>query len=63
MHHDHTALLADFYDVDGFVKTALTVLNEIAAYRTLGEKGIEVVRQKYSLEICLTQIVNLYEAA
>ena len=54
-------LLADFFDVDGFVRTAGEVLDDPAAYRSLGDTGARMIRDRYSLDICLPQMLELYE--
>ncbi len=56
-------LLADFFDVDGMVEQALEVLDHPERYRHLGAAGVEMIREKYSLEVCLPKMLELYEAA
>lgn len=58
--HDDNGLLVDFFDVEGFVETAERVLNAPEEYRHLGQNGLEMIREKYSLEICLPEMLNLY---
>jgi glycosyltransferase involved in cell wall biosynthesis len=53
-------LLADFYDVDGFVRQALEVLDDPPAYRPLGARGMEIVQQQYSLRVALPKMLDLY---
>ncbi len=43
-------LLADFYDVDGMSKQALNVLRDPSAYRSLGQAGAALIREKYGLD-------------
>jgi glycosyltransferase involved in cell wall biosynthesis len=54
-------LLAGFFDVDALVARAIGVLDDPAAYRHLGLAGIEMVQQRYKLETCLRQMLELYE--
>lgn len=56
-------LLVDFFDVDGFAETAQRVLDAPAEYRALGAAGVEMVRSRYSLDVCLPQMVELYQQA
>ena len=56
-----TGLLADFFDVDGFVQTAHAVLDDPPAYRPLGQAGTNLIRARYSLDVCLPQMLELYE--
>jgi glycosyltransferase involved in cell wall biosynthesis len=54
-------LLAEFFDVDGFVEQAGRVLDDPAASRHLGAAGAAMVRDRYSLDVCLPQMLALYE--
>ena len=58
--HDRNGLLVDFFDVDGMVEHANRVLDDPSKFRNLGMSGIELIREKYSLDRCLPQILNLY---
>jgi glycosyltransferase involved in cell wall biosynthesis len=53
-------LLVDFFDIDGFVETASKVLDAPQEYRHLGAAGVEMIRNRYSLEVCLPQMLQLY---
>src|SRR5262249_15480519 len=59
--HEKTGLLADFFDIEGLADQACRVLDDTAAFRTLGQTGLEQVREKYSLDVCLPQLVDLFE--
>ena len=61
--HERNGLLADFFDVEGLADQACRVLDDPPAFKPLGEAGIELVREKYSLDVCLPRLVNLYEGA
>jgi glycosyltransferase involved in cell wall biosynthesis len=56
-------LLADFFDVDGLVERADQVLESPRTFRPLGQAAAKLVREKYSLEVCLPQMLALYESA
>jgi glycosyltransferase involved in cell wall biosynthesis len=58
-----TGLLADFFDVDGFADAAGRVLDAPQEYRPLGRAGVELVRERYSLDVCLPQMLALYREA
>jgi glycosyltransferase involved in cell wall biosynthesis len=59
--HEQNGLLADFYDVDRFVELANKVLDDPGAYRPLGEAGVRMIEEKYSLDVCLPKMIDLYE--
>ena len=61
--HEHNGLLADFFDVEGFAAQAGRVLDDPAAFRPLGLAGVEMIRDRYSLEVCLPRMLDLYEEA
>lgn len=60
--HGQNGLLADFFDIEGFVAQVLAVLDDPGAFRALGERAVARVREAYSLEVCLPQMLDLYEA-
>jgi len=59
--HGENGLLAGFFDVDKFAEEALRVLAEPEAFRHLGQAGLALVREKYSLDVCLPQMLRMYE--
>lgn len=61
--HQRNGLLAGFFDVDGLTQLALQVLDDPEAYRPLGEAGIEMIRDRYSLAKKLPEMLALYERA
>ncbi len=61
--HERTGLLADFFDLDGLVETAERVLDSPAEFKPLGQAGVELIRERYGLEVCLPKLVRLYEDA
>ena len=58
-----TGLLADFFDVEGLAERANQVLNAPQDYKHLGRAGVEMVQQRYSLDVCLPRMLALYEDA
>ena len=56
-------LLTDFFDAEALADRASDVLDHPADYRELGRNGVAMVREKYSLDVCLPQILGLYEDA
>jgi len=61
--HGNNGLLADFFDVEALADAAGKVLDDPAAYRPLGQAGIEMIRERYSLDVCLPRMLDLYEDA
>jgi glycosyltransferase involved in cell wall biosynthesis len=61
--HGQNGILVDFFDIDGMVETACKVLDAPQEYKPLGQAGMELIRSKYSLDICLPQMLRLYEDA
>lgn len=59
--HGKTGLLCDFFDYEAMAEQASKVLDDPAAYRHLGQAGQQLVHEKYSLDVCLPQLVNLFE--
>jgi glycosyltransferase involved in cell wall biosynthesis len=57
-----TGLLADFFDVDGLAAAVLKILADPAAYAPLRSAGVALVRERYSLDVCLPRLKALFEA-
>jgi glycosyltransferase involved in cell wall biosynthesis len=55
-------LLADFFDIEGFVSQGVAVLDDPGAFRGLGEQAVARVGEAYSLDVCLPRMLDLYEA-
>jgi glycosyltransferase involved in cell wall biosynthesis len=53
--------LAKFFEVDEMAATAEKVLDSPGAFRHLGAAGVEMVRDRYSLEVCLPRMLWLYD--
>jgi glycosyltransferase involved in cell wall biosynthesis len=56
-------LVVDFFDVEGLANTASKVLDAPGDYKHLGRAGIELIRERYSLDVCLPRMLALYEDA
>ncbi|HVS38907.1 MAG TPA: glycosyltransferase [Gemmataceae bacterium] len=61
--HGRNGLLADFFDVEGLANLAGKVLDAPQEYKALGRAGVEMIRERYSLEVCLPRMLALYEDA
>jgi len=57
--HGQTGLLVDFFDIDGFADAACQVLDSPRDYHALGAKGVELIREKYSLDVCVPRLMEL----
>ena len=42
---------------------SVKLLNAPAEYKPLGAAGVEMIRSRYSLDVCLPQMLGLYERA
>jgi glycosyltransferase involved in cell wall biosynthesis len=56
-------LLVDFFDVEGLAKQASRVLDNPVDFKPLGAAGAEMIRSRYSLDVCLPEMLTLYENA
>lgn len=61
--HGENGLLTDFFDAEAMADAAGRVLDHPGDYRHLGENGVAMIREKYSLDVCLPQILGLYRGA
>ena len=61
--HEQNGLLVDFFDADRMADIADEVLDSPGDFQHLGAAGVELIREKYSLEVCLPQMESLYEEA
>jgi glycosyltransferase involved in cell wall biosynthesis len=57
--HEENGLLADFDDVEGLARLALGVLADPARFRPLGEAGVRLIDEKYSLTRTAPQLLDL----
>ncbi len=56
-------LLADFFDAHGLAEKASHILDAPHDYKPLGVAGAEMIRERYSLDVCLPRMLGLYERA
>src|SRR5262249_48762184 len=61
--HGYNGLLTDFFDVEGLADAAGRVLDAPQEYKPMGQAGVEMIRERYSLEVCLRRMLDLYEDA
>jgi glycosyltransferase involved in cell wall biosynthesis len=54
---DKNGLLADFFDVEGLANLAGKVLDALLDYKHLGQAGVKMICEHYSLEICLPRML------
>jgi glycosyltransferase involved in cell wall biosynthesis len=59
--HRQNGLLADFFDVEGLADQAAAVLDRPDEFKHLGAAGAQMVRERYSTDVCLPRMVALYE--
>jgi glycosyltransferase involved in cell wall biosynthesis len=59
----HNGLLTDFFDHEAMADRVEQVLDRPDDYRHLGAAAVERIRQQYSLDVCLPQMLRLYEEA
>jgi glycosyltransferase involved in cell wall biosynthesis len=57
-----TGLLADVGDVEALARQAMAVLGDPAAHRPLGEAAAELVRERYSQDVCLPRLAEQFSA-
>jgi glycosyltransferase involved in cell wall biosynthesis len=55
-----SGLLVDFFDVEGMAERASAVLDDPEGHAPLGRAGVAMVRERYSLDVCLPQLLDLY---
>jgi glycosyltransferase involved in cell wall biosynthesis len=56
-------LLTDFFDVEALARRAGEVLDAPADYRQLGQTGVKMIQEHYSLGVSLPRMLALYEDA
>ena len=55
-------VLFDFFNVDALAELANQLLDRRDEYRVLGHQGSAIIREKYSIDVCLPKMVELYES-
>jgi glycosyltransferase involved in cell wall biosynthesis len=56
-------LLADFFDPEAFAARALRVLADPADFRPLGRAAEQLIRERYSMDVTLPRMLEMYEEA
>lgn len=59
--HEKTGLVADFFDVEGLAEQSLRVLREPVGHWFLGQAGMELIADRYTLAKCLPRMLALYD--
>jgi len=55
-------VLFDFFNVDALAELANQLLDRRDEYRVLGRQAAAIIREKYSVDVCLPKMVELYES-
>lgn len=58
-----TGLLADFFSPEEIAERTLEVLRQPSAYESIRENAMALIREKYSLQAVLPQMLELYDEA
>ena len=61
--HEENGLLFDFFDTDDAVAQACKVLDDPASFESLGRNATAMIAERYSLEVCLPKMLDLYRRA
>ncbi len=61
--HEKNGLLVDFFDIEGLAKTASQVLDRPQDFKHLGQAGCDMIQSRYSLDVCLPRMLELYQEA
>jgi glycosyltransferase involved in cell wall biosynthesis len=59
--HERNGLLAGFRDVDGLAQLALRVLADPEQFRPLGQAGIRLIDEKYSMAQTIPALLDLFQ--
>ncbi len=60
--HEQNGLLVDFFDVEQIIDRLEHVLDDPNAFSKLGQAGRQMIEDSYSLEVCLPQMLELYQS-
>ena len=60
--HEKNGLLFDFFDLEQQVDLVHRVLDDRPAFEPLAQSGLEMIREKYAMEVCLPQVLDLYQS-
>lgn len=59
--HGKNGLLTNFFDIEAMTETVDRVLRAPEQFRPLGAAGQAMIRERYSMEVCLPQMLALYD--
>ena len=60
--HGQTGLLWDVSDPDNLVRQCLAVLDDPPGHRPLGDAAAELIRSRYTRDVCLPQLAERFSA-
>jgi glycosyltransferase involved in cell wall biosynthesis len=55
-------VLFDFFNVDALAELTNQLLDRREEYKVLGRQGAAIIKERYSVDVCLPQMVALYES-
>src|SRR5437763_14043717 len=55
-------VLFDFFNADALAELAHQLLDRKEQYQVLGRQAAAIIRQRYSIDVCLPKMVELYES-
>jgi len=55
-------VLFDFLNVDALAELANQLLDRKAEYQVLGQQGADLIKEKYSVDVCLPRMVEMFES-
>jgi glycosyltransferase involved in cell wall biosynthesis len=55
-------VLFDFFNTDALAELASQLLDRREEYKVLGKQGAAIIREKYSVDVCLPKMVELFES-
>ena len=61
--HGENGLLFDFFDIDAAVAQANEVLDQPEQFQPQRDAAVELIRENYSMEVCLPKMLALYQQA
>jgi glycosyltransferase involved in cell wall biosynthesis len=59
--HGKNGLLTNFFDIEAMTETVDRVLRAPEQFRPLGAAGQAMIHKRYSMEVCLPQMLALYD--
>ena len=61
--HGSTGLLTNFFDAEAMANRVEAVLDSPGDYRRLGRNAVTMIRDLYSMDVCLPRMLDLYQDA